>query len=85
VHEILSMTPEVGALVAEGRTAALLGVMRARADVGMQALDETLEGLVRAGRIAAETALERATDKAELARRIAAPGPPALGPSAPRE
>ena len=71
VHEILVSTPAIASLVADGKTAALAGAMKAGSAQGMQALDAALERLLGAGKITAEAALERAIDKEVFARVVA--------------
>lgn len=65
VHEVLRVTPEASALVAEGKTQALRAIMTASPD--MQALESALAKLVDAGRITTQDAFERAQDKQALA------------------
>jgi twitching motility protein PilT len=73
VHDILVKTPQVAKLIRERklddlRSPALLAAGEA---LGAQSLDAGLERLLEAGKITAETAFERAIDKAAFARALA--------------
>ena len=71
VHEILIASPAVAALVREGKTSQLSGVMQAGQAAGMQTMDFALERLLMQGRITAEDAFARAVDRETFAQVIA--------------
>jgi twitching motility protein PilT len=71
VHEILVGSPAVSALVREGKTGQLAGVMQSGQAQGMQTMDTALERLLMQNKIAAEDALDRAVDRETFAQIIA--------------
>ncbi len=80
VHEILLGSPAVGALIREGKTLQIPGVMQTGAAQGMQTLDTALERLMGAGRISPENALERAVDKEAFAKVVGRVRPDLVDP-----
>jgi len=62
--EILINTPAVGALIREGKTYMLPGVMQTGKKVGCRLMDDTLLDLLREKKITAQDAYERALQKA---------------------
>jgi twitching motility protein PilT len=71
VHEILVGVPQVAQLVREGKTSQLPALMQSGLSLGMQTMDMALERLMSTGKITAEDALERATDKESFAHVVA--------------
>jgi len=61
--EILLGSHAVAAMIREGKTFQLASLMQSGKALGMQTMDVALERLVRAGTVAAQTALEKAEDK----------------------
>jgi twitching motility protein PilT len=62
--EILINTPAVGALIREGKTFMLPGVMQTGKKIGCRLMDDTLLDLLREGQITPQDAYERAQQKA---------------------
>ncbi len=62
--EILINTPAVGALIREGKTYMLPGVMQTGKKIGCRLMDDTLLDLLREKKITAQDAYERAQQKA---------------------
>ena len=71
VHEILVGVPQVAQLVKEKKTEQLATLMQSGLSLGMQTMDMALERLMSTGKITAEDALERATDKETFAHVVA--------------
>ncbi len=69
--EVLVATPGVRNLIREGKTHQIYSAMQAGAQYGMQTMDQSLAGLVRAGKVAMGTALERAANEDDLRRLVA--------------
>src|SRR5579862_8072304 len=69
--EVLVATPGVRNLIREGKTHQIYSAMQAGAQYGMQTMDQSLAGLVRAGKIALEAAVMRAANEEDLRRLIA--------------
>lgn len=64
--ELLVNTPAVSALIRDGKTFMLPGVMQTGKNVGMIMMDDALADLYRAGAISKEEALGRAIDRSSL-------------------
>jgi len=71
VHEILVGVPQVAQLVKEKKTEQLATLMQSGLSLGMQTMDMALERLMSTGKISADDALERATDKETFAHVVA--------------
>ena len=67
-HEILIGNRGVGSAIRESKTTMIPSLIQAGARDGMQSMDATLERLVKAGKVTAQDALERATSKDHFAR-----------------
>lgn len=67
-HEILICNRGVGSAIRESKTTMIPSLIQAGARDGMQAMDATLERLVKEGRVSAQDALERALNKDHFAR-----------------
>ena len=72
-REILVPTPGVRNLIREGKTHQIYSLIQTGAAHGMQTMDTSLAGLVRAGRIKQETAETRSSNVEELRKLIAMP------------
>jgi twitching motility protein PilT len=83
VHEIVTGTSAVTALIREGKTDALSETVRRTEGPGMQTLDAALERLLGAGKITPEAALERSIDKEAFARVIVRTRPDLVDAPAP--
>jgi twitching motility protein PilT len=68
--ELLMVNYAVGALIREGKTHQLATQIQTGRDDGMITFEASLIDLLRAGRIARETALGAAHDPTELQRRL---------------
>ena len=68
--EVLVATAAVRNLIREGKTHQIYSAMQAGGKYGMQTMDTSLAGLVRAGRISMELALERCANEPDLRRLI---------------
>jgi twitching motility protein PilT len=71
--EVLVATPAVRNLIREGKVHQIYSAMQAGGRYGMQTMDQSLAGLVKARKITMEVALERASNPDDL-RRLAAGG-----------
>jgi twitching motility protein PilT len=71
--EILVPTPGVRNLIREGKTHQIYSLIQTGAAHGMQTMDSSLAGLVRAGRIKQEIAETRSSNIEELRKLIAMP------------
>ncbi|HEX3541358.1 MAG TPA: PilT/PilU family type 4a pilus ATPase [Acidimicrobiales bacterium] len=69
--EVLVATPGVRNLIREGKTHQIYSAMQAGAQHGMLTMDQSLAGLVRAGKVSMAAAIERAANEDDL-RRLAA-------------
>jgi twitching motility protein PilT len=69
--EVLVATPAVRNLVREGKTHQIYSAMQAGAKYGMQTMDQSLAFLVRSGKVAMGTALERCANEDDLRRLVA--------------
>ncbi len=69
--EVLVATPGVRNLVREGKTHQIYSAMQAGAQHGMQTMDQSLAYLVRSGKVAMGTALERCANDDDLRRLVA--------------
>jgi twitching motility protein PilT len=69
--EILVATPGVRNLIREGKTHQIYSAMQAGAQYGMQTMDQSLAGLVRSGKVAMTTAIERSANEDDLRRLVA--------------
>jgi twitching motility protein PilT len=74
-HEILIGTTGIASMIRENKTFQIASMMQSGQSVGMQTLDMALERLMAAGKITAEAAFEKASDKEAFKRRMAG-GPP---------
>jgi twitching motility protein PilT len=68
--EVLVATPAVRNLIREGKTHQIYSSMQAGGKYGMQTMDMSLAGLVKQGKIALETALERCANEQDLRRLV---------------
>jgi twitching motility protein PilT len=68
-HEILLGSTGISSMIREGKTFQIASLMQAGQSQGMQTMDMALERLVNAGKVTADVALEKASDK-ETFRRI---------------
>ena len=68
--EILTATPAVRNIIREGKSHQLDAVIQTGADQGMQSMDKTLVGLVKAGTITYDQARNYAVDIGELDRMM---------------
>jgi twitching motility protein PilT len=68
--EVLVATAAVRHLIREGKVHQIYSVMQAGGRFGMQTMDACLAGLVKAGRVSRELALERCHDPEELQRLL---------------
>jgi twitching motility protein PilT len=71
--EVLVATPAVRNLIREGKTHQIYSSMQAGGRYGMQTMDQSLAGLVRAGEITMDAAVERCASEDDL-RRLASGG-----------
>ena len=69
--EVLVATPGVRNLIREGKTHQIYSAMQAGAQYGMQTMDQSLASLVRSGKVAIATAVERAANEDDLRRLVA--------------
>jgi twitching motility protein PilT len=70
VYEILVSTPGISAMIREGKTFQIPSVMQGSQAMGMQTMDMALERLLKEQRIRPDVALQYATDKESLEKRI---------------
>jgi len=68
--ELLVNTPAVAALIRDGKTFMLPGVMQTGKNVGMMLMDDTLKELYRDGIISSTEAIARAVDPSTLKRDL---------------
>jgi twitching motility protein PilT len=71
--EVLVPTPGVRNLIREGKTHQIYSLIQTGAAHGMQTMDSSLAGLVRAGKITQEVAETRSSNIEELRKLIAMP------------
>jgi twitching motility protein PilT len=71
--EVLVPTPGVRNLIREGKTHQIYSLIQTGASHGMQTMDASLAGLVRAGRITLDAALSRSSNPEELHKLIQMP------------
>ena len=71
--EVLVATPAVRNLIREGKIYQIYSLMQAGGKFGMVTMDQTLAGLVKAGSITLESAMERCTNEEDLRRLIQQP------------
>ncbi len=69
-HEILIGSNALSAMIREQKTFQIPSVMQSGQAVGMQTLDMALARLVERGKVTAEAALEKATDKESFTRML---------------
>jgi twitching motility protein PilT len=69
-HEILLGTTGIASMIREGKTFQIASLMQAGQAQGMQTMDMALERLVTAGKIGADVALEKASDKEAFRRAM---------------
>jgi twitching motility protein PilT len=72
--EVMIPTPAVRNLIREGKTHQLYSVLQTGGQVGMQTMDASLAGLVRAGKITRQLAEERSSTPDELRRLLGGSG-----------
>ncbi len=72
--EVLVATPAVRNLIREGKIYQIYSLMQAGGKFGMVTMDQTLAGLVHAGQITREAAIERCTNEEDLRRLMQSPG-----------
>ncbi|MGD9796701.1 MAG: PilT/PilU family type 4a pilus ATPase [Acidimicrobiia bacterium] len=70
VAEVMVATPAIRNLIREGKTHQLYSAMQAGGAFGMTTMDQTLADLVRKGKVAMKTAIERCSNVEDL-RRLA--------------
>jgi twitching motility protein PilT len=75
VYEVLKGTMNVGTLIRDNKTFQLPSVMQISRSAGMQTLDQSLEELLDAGLITAETAFLRADKKDVFEARLTTEAP----------
>ncbi len=68
--EVLIATPAVRNLIREGKTHQVYSTMQAGGRYGMQTMDQSLAGLVRAGSIGLDAAVERCANEDDLRRLV---------------
>jgi twitching motility protein PilT len=66
--EILMATPAIRNLIREGKTHMIYSSMQAGAKFGMQTMDQSLADLVKSGKVAFDTALERCHNAEDLSK-----------------
>lgn len=66
VAEVLVCTPAIRAVIREGKTHQIYGLMQAGTKFGMQTMNQSLLAAVRRRHLSREAALERSTEPAEL-------------------
>jgi twitching motility protein PilT len=71
--EVLVPTPGVRNLIREGKTHQIYSLIQTGASHGMQTMDASLAGLVRAGRISIDSAEARSSSPDELRKLIEMP------------
>src|SRR5918912_730382 len=76
--EVLVPTPGVRNLIREGKTHQIYSLIQTGAEQGMQTMDSSLAGLVRAGKITMATAETRSSQPAEMRRLVQGIGPTAV-------
>ena len=69
-HEILLGSTGISSMIREGKTFQIASLMQAGQAQGMQTMDMALERLVGAGKVTADVALEKATDKEAFRRAM---------------
>jgi twitching motility protein PilT len=69
-HEILLGSTGISSMIREGKTFQIASLMQAGQAQGMQTMDMALERLVTAGKITADVALEKASDKESFRRAV---------------
>jgi twitching motility protein PilT len=69
-HEILVGSSALSSMIREGKTHQIVNVLQGGQGQGMQTMDMALERLVKAGKIAATVAVERASDKELFLRMV---------------
>ncbi len=72
--EILLATPAVRNVIREGKSHLIDNIIQTSGNVGMQSLESSLSGMVKAGQITMETALSYSLRPAELMRQAKADG-----------
>ena len=65
-HEILLRTNSLPNIIREGNTTMLKSVIQSGVNEGMCAMDDSLEGLLKAGQISAASAMAKARDKSRF-------------------
>ena len=80
--EVLVPTPGVRNLIREGKTHQIYSLIQTGAAHGMQTMDTSLAGLVRAGKITQEVAETRSSNVEELRKLIAMPVAPEIARAA---
>jgi twitching motility protein PilT len=73
--EVLVPTAGVRNLIREGKTHQIYSLIQTGAEQGMQTMDASLAGLVRAGRITMAVAETRSSQPAELRRLVQGTAP----------
>jgi twitching motility protein PilT len=71
--EVLVATPAVRNLIREGKIYQIYSMMQAGGKHGMVTMDQTLAGLVKAGTVTLDAALERCSNEEDLRRLIQQP------------
>jgi twitching motility protein PilT len=71
--EVLVATPAVRNLIREGKIYQIYSMMQAGGKYGMVTMDQTLAGLVKAGTVTLDAALERCSNEEDLRRLIQQP------------
>jgi twitching motility protein PilT len=68
--EILVLTPGVRNLIREGKNHQIYSLIQTGGSVGMQTMDASLAGLVRAGKITMASAEQRSSQPTELRKLV---------------
>ncbi|HYZ82437.1 MAG TPA: type IV pili twitching motility protein PilT, partial [Solirubrobacteraceae bacterium] len=76
--EVLVATPAIRNLIREGKTHQIYSLMQTGAEQGMQTMDTSLSGLVRAGKITMAVAETRSSQPMELRRLVQGAAPTAI-------
>jgi twitching motility protein PilT len=66
VHEILLKTPGLPNIIREGNTPMIHSIIQSGKQIGMQSMDDVLFKLAEDGKIAAEDAFHKASNKARF-------------------
>ena len=81
VNEVLVRTHAIGNSIREGNQSMLANAIASGKQLGMQTMDDALEAVVREGRVRADDAYQKATDKLRFERIMKASNPGSLSGS----